>query len=147
MPLSVVAGGVATSILDLSVPSGELGDIAVVCAQMVPLVAMTHLIAMLRRVFAASVGQLQQALRVSHRRFWSAFAVHVALSVVCLVVGAYAAPIGGAMQGDGTVLPPVVAAGALCGAALYAVNVFALLYNAFTVSFVAECDRCESTDV
>jgi hypothetical protein len=134
VPLSVIAGGVATSILDLSVPSGVMGDIAVVCAQVVPLVAMTHLIAMLRRVFSASVGQLQQALRVSHRRFWSAFAVHVVLSVVCLVVGAYTVPIGDAMSADGVVLPPPASAGALCGAALYAVNVFALLYNAFTVS-------------
>jgi hypothetical protein len=32
VPLSVVAGGVATSILDLSVPDGVLGDIAILVA-------------------------------------------------------------------------------------------------------------------
>jgi hypothetical protein len=130
VPLSVVAGGVATSILDLSVPDGVLGDIAIVCAQVVPLVAITHLVAMLQRVFTASVGQLQQALRVSHRRFWSAMAVHGALSIVCFIVGAYAGPSVALSS------PPPASAGALCGAALFAINVLALLYVAFTVSIV-----------
>lgn len=122
-----MAGGVATSILDLSVPDGVLGDTAILVAQVIPLVAITHLVGMLQRVFTASVGQLQQALRVTHRRFWSAMGVHSALSVVCLIVGAYTGP------SVALASPPPASAGALCGAALFAVNVLALLYVAFTV--------------
>ncbi len=118
VPASAAVGGAAAAVLGATVEREWAGsEVAVVCAQLVPVLASTHALVTLRRLFGGSFAELQAAQRDTHRRFGQWLAAHLLVSAACVALACAAGRASLAPRALSSALLAVHAAAAAAAAA------------------------------
>lgn len=85
VPVSVTVGG-AVALISAAALEREsaAAEVLLVCAHMTPVLASTHVLITLRRLFGGSFAELQLAQKDTHQRFGQLIGAHLIVSIACV---------------------------------------------------------------